>query len=277
MDKPKIARPLAQIREGRTDWYRIVNHGPGQPADIYVYDEIGYWGVMAAEFVAELAQVTSGDITLHLNSPGGDVFDGIAIMQSLRDHPATVTVKVDALAASIASVIAMAGDRIVMGRNAQMMIHDASGLCIGNSADMAQMLAMLDKVSDNIASVYADRAGGTAASWRTTMKAETWYSADEAVAAGLADEVAPLPAKEEAEALAAVAKWDLSIYAYAGRDKAPAPAAPAAVVEPEEETEDTPVAALFDPDLFKAAMADQPRPRFDTDLFRTAMKEAAAR
>src|SRR5690606_8034659 len=103
-------------------------------------------------------------------------------------HQAHVTVIVDSLAASIASVIAMAGDRVVMAKNATMMIHDGHGLSIGNAADMREMADLLDKVSDNIASVYAERAGGDVAEWRERMRAETWYSADEAVSAGLADE-----------------------------------------------------------------------------------------
>ena len=99
---------------------------------MWLYEPIGgWWGIYAADFVGELKDVTASTIELHLNSPGGDVFDGIAIKNALQQHSARVVVHVDGLAASIASVIAMSGDEIVMHPGAQMMIHDASGLCFG--------------------------------------------------------------------------------------------------------------------------------------------------
>ncbi|GAA1749468.1 head maturation protease, ClpP-related [Nonomuraea bangladeshensis] len=243
----KTARPIAKLREGRTDWYRIENSAEGA-ATVHVYDEIGYFGVTAQDFVRDLQGISADRIELHLNSPGGDVFDGIAIMNALRQHKAQVTVTVDGLAASIASVIAMAGDRVVMARNSQMMIHEASGLSIGNASDMRQMADLLDKVSGNIASVYAERAGGDVEEWRTRMRAETWYSADEAVEAGLADEVHAAPDKS------ADNTWDLSIYNFAGRAQAPDPVIPA--VEPE-----------------PAPVAPTP-PQFDAEAFVAAMKGA---
>lgn len=175
----------------RRDWYRIENSA-ADTASIHLYNEIGYFGTTADDFKADLAKVTAPRVDLHLNSEGGEVFDGIAIRNALQAHPAHVTVHVDALAASIASVIAMAGDRIVMGRNSMMMIHDASSIEMGNAADMRKMADLLDQCSDNLASAYADRAGGTPESWRAAMQATTWYTAEQAVEAGLADEVAPL-------------------------------------------------------------------------------------
>lgn len=174
-------------------WHTIRNLdntalGGGIHADLYLYGEIGEWGITASEFVQALGAVAATDITLHLNSPGGEVFEGMAIYNALRDHPAATTVQVDALAASAASVIAMAGDRVVMNRQSRMMIHDASGLVIGNAADMRMMADLLDTISDDLAGIYAARAGGTANAWRKQMKAESWFGADQAVAAGLADE-----------------------------------------------------------------------------------------
>jgi len=116
--------------------------------------------------------------------------EGVAIANVLRQHPADVTVWVDGLAASAGSVIAMAGDEIVMGIGAQLMIHDAWGRALGPADEMRQAAAMLDSTSDAIAATYAARAGGTTAEWRAVMVAETWYTAEEAVAAGLADRVA---------------------------------------------------------------------------------------
>lgn len=193
-------------------WYAFRNAGEVE-ADLYIFDEIGYdwWsdgGVVASDFVQELAGIRATTLNVHINSPGGDVFDGIAIANALRDHPATVNVTVDALAASIASVIALAGDTVTMNRNSQMMIHDASGGQYGNAADMEEMAALLDKVSNNIAAAYADRAGGGVKKWRDLMRAETWFDAQETVDVGLADKVQPL-ADRGAEKVAA--RWQAAL------------------------------------------------------------------
>jgi len=221
----RVARPAARLRQGRTDWYRIANK-TDDVAEIYIYDEIGYWGVTAKDFVDELREVTASRIELHINSPGGDVFDGIAIYNALQQHAAQVRTTVDALAASAASFIAMAGDEIVMTRNATMMIHEPFGLAVGDAADMRDMADRLDKMGDNIAGIYADRAGGSVEDWRAAMVAETWYDADEAVEAGLADEVTGKPADDDAQE--AANSWDLSVFTYQGRQDAPRPAFPSA-------------------------------------------------
>jgi len=221
MDRLRTARPTARLRQGRNDWYRIENKADG-PASVYIYDEIGYFGVTAKDFVNDLNGITASEIDLHLNSPGGDVFDGIAIYESLKSHSAKINVVVDSLAASAASFIAMAGDTVTMARNAQMMIHDAMGLCVGNAADMEEMIGLLNKCSDNIADIYAQRAGGTADSWREKMKAETWYSAQEAVDAGLADSVKGADSSDKKDETRN--DWDLSIFNFEGRKDAPAPA-----------------------------------------------------
>jgi ATP-dependent protease ClpP protease subunit len=229
-----------QIAEGRT-WYRMVTDLVDLPdtAAIYLYEEIGYWGVEAQDFVRDLMALRVANIILHINSPGGDVFDGLAIYHALRDHPATIEARVDGLAASAASFIAMAGDTVVMQRNASMMIHDASTICYGNAEEFAKVVEFLDKQSNNIADIYVQQAGGTVEQWRAAMKAETWYTADEALAAGLCDEVnnadeeteeetAVVPGDAAAELDELMAKsYDLTVFAYhyAGREKAPAPKA----------------------------------------------------
>lgn len=175
------------------DWYRVTA-AAGDRAEVFIYGVIGSdWDdgdVTAAGFVRELRAIKAPRIDLHLNSPGGSVFDGIAIHAALRNHPATVTSYVDGVAASAASFVAMAGDEVVIEKPAKMMIHDASGLVIGDAADMREMADLLDELSDTIAGIYTDRAGRTVAHWRSAMRAETWYGAAEAVAAGLADRVA---------------------------------------------------------------------------------------
>lgn len=209
--------------------------GDGETAGatkLYLYDPIdswgGPWGVSAREFVEALAALpaNTNEIRLHINSPGGEVFEGIAIMNALRNHPAKVVAVVDGLAASAASFVAAAADEVIMGQNTELMIHDAWGIAIGPAEDMRDMATRLDALSDNIASVYTAKAGGTVPDWRAQMLAETWYSAAEAVAAGLADSVASAPVPAEAKN-----GFDLEgMFIYPGRASAPAPAA--AVVAP---------------------------------------------
>lgn len=183
-------RQLAQRPAGRGDWYRIADAADSDRAEVFIYDAISEWGVSADQFVRDLRAITSKHIDLHLNSPGGLVFDGIAIYSALRNHPATVTSYVDGIAASAASFVAMAGDERVVEKPAKMMIHDANGLVLGNAADMREMASLLDELSDTIAGIYADRSGKPVAHWREAMRAETWYGAAQAVSAGLADRVA---------------------------------------------------------------------------------------
>lgn len=216
---------MAALR-AHPDRLKVENNTDTDTATMYVYDEISWCGVTAAAFAKELDAVTASNITLRLNSPGGDLFDGIAIYNSLVSHPATVNVQVDGLAASCASVIAMAGDTITMGAGTELMIHDGLAMVIGNAADMTETAQLLDKLSNEIAGFYARRAGGTVADWRTAMLAETWYSGPEAVTAGLANSsVSDVPETEPTESgtSAVAARFDLSIFNYSGRQSAPAP------------------------------------------------------
>jgi ATP-dependent protease ClpP protease subunit len=213
----------------RPSWYSIRNaatSGDG-PAELLIYDEIDSWyGISAEQFARDLGAIDNDAITVRINSPGGSVFDGIAILNALRDHPAKVTVVVDSLAASIASVIAMAGDEIVMNRNSQMMLHNAWAVCVGDARDMHKSAERLAQHNTNIAQIYADRAGGTVEDWLAVMAEETWLLADEAVDAGLADRVVELPVKESDSAAARASVFDLSAFKYSGRQSAPAPRIP---------------------------------------------------
>lgn len=189
-DLPKLQAILSarQPPEGQKKggWYSITNKSEAE-TEVFIYDEIGLWGVTAGDFVNELRDIKSDTITLRINSPGGDVFDGIAIYNACKRHRAIINVFIDGIAASAASFIAMAGDTVTMMPHTQMMIHEAHGLVIGPADDMRKMADILDKSSDNIASIYAERAGGTVAEWRERMQDETWLSAEEAVELGLAD------------------------------------------------------------------------------------------
>ena len=184
-----------------SDWYKIRMSAP-RTADIDILSDIGGWwdGVDAATMVRDIRDLDADEIRLNINSGGGSVFDAVAILNALRQHPAKVTANVLGLAASAASFIACGVDETTMSANSTMMIHDGSGIAVGNAQDMHEMADLLDKLSDNIASIYAAKAGGTPDSWRETMRAETWYTADEAVEAGLADRVVAGEKVEAAEA-----------------------------------------------------------------------------
>lgn len=177
-----------------------------------VYDDIGEggWfseGLTAKSFTNQLASVT-GPLEVHINSGGGDVWDGISIKNAIESHKGPVTTVVDGIAASIASVIAQAGTERVMMPGSMMMIHEAFTVAAGNAAELAKTSATLDEVSANLAGLYARSAGGTAEDWRAAMKEETWYTAEQAVEAGLADRVgdgdAMLPAGLDVAAFAEV-------------------------------------------------------------------------
>lgn len=208
------------VQKANEPWYRIENaakDGERTRATVHIFDAIGGWfGIRAADLVRAINELDVDDIELHLNSPGGLVHDGVAIMNSLRQHRADIEVHVDGLAASIASIIAMAGDTIIMSRGSQMMIHDPSVISWGNAATLRKDADILDKIGENLSGIYAARAGGKPEDWRALMLAETWYNADEAVAAGLAD-------RTDDTAAEPTARFDLSIFAHAGRSAAPPP------------------------------------------------------
>jgi ATP-dependent protease ClpP protease subunit len=205
-------------RQGVNDWFKIENKAGSKSARIRLFDEIGFFGTTAKDFAAQLDDLDVEHIELHINSIGGEVTDSVTIMNVLRDHPAKVTTIIDGVAASAASFIALAGDEVVMNRHSQIMIHDAWGLAMGNSADMTDLAARLDKESDSIASIYAEKAGGTIAEWRERMRAETWFYDQEAVDVGLADRVAA-----DVDATEAKNRHNFAIFNYAGREKAPNP------------------------------------------------------
>ncbi|WP_162784750.1 head maturation protease, ClpP-related [Paracoccus suum] len=167
-------------------WYAIRARGTG--AEVAIYDEIGAYGDSAKGFLAELGALPEGTpVDLRLNSPGGSVFDAVAIHNAIKRHEGTVTVWIDGIAASAASYIAMAGDEIVMPENAFLMIHDPAGLVMGTAEDMRAMAEALDKVKGSLVSGYAAKSGRTTEEVSALMAAETWFDASDAVAQGFAD------------------------------------------------------------------------------------------
>ncbi len=173
-------------------WFKIENKA--DKAEIWIYEQIGedFWdgsGITAKNFQKELAEIKASQIDLHINSPGGLVFDGISIYNLLKNHPANVTTYIDGLAASIASVIALAGDKVIMAENALMMIHKASGMVMGTSDDIRDFAEKLDKVNGSIAITYMSKTKKDEKEVNDLMAAETWMNADEALEMGFVDEV----------------------------------------------------------------------------------------
>ncbi|MBB5875887.1 head maturation protease, ClpP-related [Xanthomonas sp. 3498] len=172
-------------------WEPEVRAAGASDTAISIYDAIGdNWegtGVTAKRISAALRSIGQQDVVVNVNSPGGDFFEGVAIYNLLREHKAKVTVQVMGLAASAASVIAMAGDEILMGDGAFLMIHNAWAVAIGNRHDMADAASRLEPFDAAMARVYADRAGIPVAEAARMMDQETWIGASDAVDGGFAD------------------------------------------------------------------------------------------
>lgn len=171
-------------------WYSIQAKAD-QAAEISIYDEIGFWGVTAKQFIGDLKAIDATTIKLAINSPGGAVFDALAIYNALRQHPANVEVTIMGVAASAASIIAMAGDTVVMPENAFMMIHNPLNMAYGNADDLREMADVLDKIGASLVGIYARRTGLPEDEIKALLDAETWLNAEEAVLKGFADELQP--------------------------------------------------------------------------------------
>ena len=159
--------------------------------EVSIYDEIGAYGVSAKSFLVERGALPGdGPLTLRLNSPGGSVFDAVAIYNALKRHAGPVSVWVDGIAASAASYVAMAGDEVVMPENAFLMIHDPSGVVFGTADDMRAMAEALDKIKGSLVAGYVAKSGGGEDDIAALMAKETWLDAAEAVELGFADRLA---------------------------------------------------------------------------------------
>lgn len=170
---------------------------------IDLFDEIGEYGVSAKDFRAQLNDIT-GDIILRINSPGGDVFDGLAIFNSLVAHDGHIRVEVIGVAASAASIIAMAGDEIAIAENAFLMIHNAWGITIGNADAHDESSDLLGQIDDSLANTYAKRTGLDVRAIKQMMGDETWFGSTDAKANGFVTEII--------EPRTVSAKFDVSTY-----------------------------------------------------------------
>lgn len=189
-------RMLSRIPQSRGSWYDIRAQEDEDKAVVRIYDFIDPMGVTAEDFVNELDEITASEIEVQINSPGGLVFDGIAIFNALRTHPARVTTRVDGIAASAASVIVQAGDRRVMVESSQLMIHEAWGMAIGPANEMRELADLLDKQNGIIAGIYAARSEKPEDEFRDLMTSDTYLTDEETVDLGLADEVFTPPRQE---------------------------------------------------------------------------------
>jgi len=187
--------------------YRI-DAKSGKDTTIYLYDEIGMWGISANRFVQDFDKITSKTINLRINSPGGSVFDGMTIFNAIKRHPSTVNVYIDGLAASIASIIALAGDSVMIAETGFYMVHDPWSVVVGSAKDMRKEADLLEKVEGTLVNVYATRSGMDEQQIENIMADETWYTADEAKEAGFIDGI--YDADDDQEQIAAL--FDLSVF-----------------------------------------------------------------
>jgi len=173
-------------------WYSIVSKA--DKAEVWIYEMIGedFWtggGVTAKNFQKELSEIKASQIDLHINSPGGQVNDGITIYNLLKQHPANITTYIDGWAGSIATIIALAGSKVYMAENGMWIVHNPSGVVIGNANDMRSMADVLDKIGDTMVGTYASKTKKTEAEVKAVMDVETWMNADEAKEFGFVDEI----------------------------------------------------------------------------------------
>jgi ATP-dependent protease ClpP protease subunit len=205
---PQAPRSTRRSYFARATGRAFEMHAQAGVTEIDLYDEIGFFGITAKAFKERLRG--AGDVRLRINSPGGDVFEGIAIYNDLVAHQRTgkgrVEVEIVALAASAASIIAMAGERISMAKNAFLMIHNAWALTIGDRHTHEAMSGVLGQIDQALAQTYADRTGQKLAPIQTMMDDETWLSAEQAVEEGFADETL--------DPVEASAQYDLSAFAH---------------------------------------------------------------
>lgn len=171
-------------------WYALSSRAQDRQTEISIFDEIGYWGVSAKQFIADLKSVPADhEIILKIHSPGGEVFDGNAIYNALKRHTGGVSVQIEGLAASMATVISLAGAPVKMAANGFYMIHNPWGSAVGDAEEMRDQAALLDKIRSGMIAAYAAKSGQEPEQIAAWMDAETWFSAEEAKAAGFVDEI----------------------------------------------------------------------------------------
>ncbi len=185
-------------------WFTFKNMDSEKP-ELFIYDDIDDWyGISAQGIVDQIKDIKAADIDVRINCRSGMVFEGTAIYNALRLHKANVHISIEGLAASIATVIAMAGDTVTIAENAMMMIHNPYGWASGDAKDMRKTAEAMDKIADSIAVSYTARTGKTLDEMKALMEEETWFTAAEALEIGLVDQVD--------EPVKAAACFDLTMF-----------------------------------------------------------------
>jgi ATP-dependent Clp endopeptidase proteolytic subunit ClpP len=188
------------------NWYNIKNTA-NNSVEVMIFDEIGLYGVDAKSFIEEIKGISNdASVLLRINSPGGSVIDGLAIYDAVNRMPQKVTARIEGLAASMASVIALAADEVTMSENSLYMIHNVWGGEVGESDDLRKAADLMDKMSSRLLSIYIKKTEQTEEQLKSWMDAETWFTAEEALAAGFINYI-DVP-------LEMAAKYDLSKYNY---------------------------------------------------------------
>lgn len=200
-------------------------------ADVFIYGDIGGWwgGVTAEQFAKDVAELKVDTLNVRLNSPGGIVFEGVAIYNALARHSANVIVHVEGIAASIASIIAMAGDEVRIAEGSRFMIHDPWSIVMGSAADLRAEADVLEGLKSDLIDIYAARTEQSRDDLAAWMTAETWLSARDAVDKGFADSMTPAKKKEKKDAHARSAM--LSRFRNAPQDVIDPSEAPADIRE----------------------------------------------
>lgn len=191
----------------KSDWYSVQAATASAPAEVFIYDVVGWPYNDAGELVRMLAGMKDDPIMARINSPGGDVWDGMAITNAFANHPGGVTVRIESLAASIASVIAMGGRKVEAYQNTMMMIHNSWTIAAGNRSDFLEIADILDKIDGNILDAYTGKTKIGKREMRDMMQAETWMNAKEMKEKGFIDTIIE-------SGKAAKAQFDLSVFAH---------------------------------------------------------------
>lgn len=195
-------------------WYRL--RAARKSAELLLYEEIGAFGVSSKYLVAQLESLGEiTDLTVRINSPGGDVFDALAIHNALSRHPARVVACIDALCASAATLVALAADEVRMADNGMFMIHEPWTVSMGNSAELLKKSDLLDTIAQQIVGIYTRKTGADPDTVREWMRAETWYTAEQALAAGFVDVI------DEPMKMAALISHNLSQFKNFHSEKLP--------------------------------------------------------
>ena len=168
-------------------WYQV--KASAEFADVYIYDEIGAYGISAKEFISELAQYKGQPLNIHINSGGGSVFDGQSMATAIKNHGAPVTTIIEGVAASMATIIALSGDAVYMTNNSLFMIHNPMLDSYGDKNELKKAISLLEKVETNMVNAYSTKTKLSKKEIASMMNEETWFTAKEAVKAGFVDRV----------------------------------------------------------------------------------------